>query len=111
MREGAFVAETTKALIVLAFGCGEIVLGSLTFWKYLQSCCEDFCELVALLPKVVPLPVSKPFVVEALSPSAIEFLGLMDPLAHKSCWRGTDVTAGVDFFCAALGLWATDPLV
>jgi hypothetical protein len=111
VQEGAFVAETTKALIVLACGCGGNYLGSCTFWKYLQCCCEDFCEVLALLPKAVPLLVSRPSVVDALSPSVIESLGLLDPLAHISCWRGLEGTVEEGFFCAAFGLWVVDPLV
>jgi hypothetical protein len=109
--EGAFVAKTTKALNMLARGCGGNILVACTFWKYLQSCCEDFCEVVALLPKVVPLLVSRPSVVDALSPSAIESLGLLDPFAHTSCWRGLEGTAEEGFFGAAFAVWGVDPLV
>jgi hypothetical protein len=63
---------------------------------------------VALLPNVVPLLVSRPFVVEA---SVIESLGLIDPFAHVSFWRSPECAAEDGFFWAALELWGVDPLV
>jgi hypothetical protein len=64
------------------------------------------------MPRLIPLLVSKPFVVtEAASLPVSGLLGLTILLAHVSCSRGSGGAFVAGFFGVALGLGAAVPFV